>query len=71
MCKKIFNGYICFANTTFKCPYCYKDYDDVNDKYLNRINKNKSFTTRIKCSCENNFILIADFKGNFVTFKSK
>jgi hypothetical protein len=71
MCEKIFNGYICFANTTFECPYCNKIYDDLNDKYLNRINNNKSFCTIIKCSCKEKFGLTGDFKGDYVTFKNK
>ncbi len=38
-CLEIETGFICFANVDFKCPHCQKGYSDINDKYLNRLNK--------------------------------
>ena len=69
-CIEIENGFICFSKTNFSCPECGKEYNDDNDKYLNRCNKNKSFCTTVKCeSCGNNFGVTYDYKGDMVSFK--
>ena len=56
------------SNTDFDCPHCKKKYSDINDKYLKRCNKNKSFTTKINCECGKSFYLTYDIKGEFVTY---
>lgn len=63
------NLFLDFSNTKFNCPYCGKEYDDVNDKYLDRCNKNKHFNTRVSCLCGNRFYLTVDYKSDFVTYK--
>ena len=35
----------------FKCPNCEKQYNDRDDKYLDRCQNNKSGITKIKCEC--------------------
>lgn len=52
---RITNGFLDFANTVFTCPHCNKQYDDADDKYINRCNKNKKMYTT-KCSCGNNLV---------------
>jgi uncharacterized C2H2 Zn-finger protein len=42
------NGLIDFANTKFSCPHCNKEFVDDDDKYCNRINKNKSWDRKTK-----------------------
>ncbi len=63
------NNFIDLADITFTCPHCFKFYSDDNDLYLDRINKNKKFNTRINCSCGEKFYLTFDYKGDFVSFK--
>lgn len=67
MKDKIIN--ISFENTKFNCPYCGKKFIDINDKYLNRCNKNKSFNTKIKCECKNIFGMTYDWMSNPRGFK--
>ena len=69
-CVEIENGIICFANVDFKCPYCNKEYNDSNDFYYDRMMKNKSHITKIKCECGKSFGLTGSFKGH-VSFKLK
>jgi len=66
---QIKNGFIDFSNTNFLCPYCDKKYNDLDDKYLNRCNKNKFGYTRIYCECKNIFYFTYDYKGDSVSFK--
>lgn len=61
-------GFIDFANINFKCPHCNKKYSDVDDKYLNRCNRNKSYTTKINCECGKKFLMTYDYKGDAVGF---
>ena len=63
------NGFIDFSDTSFSCPHCKKKFDDVDDKYLKRVNKNKSSCAKVKCDCKETFSLISDYKGDFITFK--
>ena len=65
---KIPNGFIDFGTDDFFCPNCKKKYSDDNDKYLNRIKRNKSWITKIKCDCEATFNLTFDYTGDLVTF---
>jgi len=64
-------GFIDFADINFECPYCGKDYADIDDKYLNRCNKNKNCCTKIKCDCGNTFSMTYGFMGNAVGFKTE
>lgn len=70
-CIEIENGIICFANVNFKCPHCGKEYNDSEDKYLDRCNKNRSGCTRILCSCGIYFGMTYGYMGNAVGFKLK
>ena len=58
-----------FSKIDFKCPYCGKDYNDINDKYVNRCNNNKSGITRITCECNNKFYMTYNYKSEAVSFK--
>ncbi|MFW5847308.1 MAG: hypothetical protein ACOCVF_00115 [bacterium] len=62
-------GFIDFANVVFNCPSCKKKYNDIDDKYLNRCNRNKSGFTKINCDCGNPFFMTYDYKGDAVSFK--
>lgn len=60
---------LCFANINFQCPYCGIDFYDEDETFLNRINRNKSLITKVKCLCGGRFNLTYDMKGDFVTWK--
>lgn len=64
--QKIF---INLAKTDFNCPHCNKKHNDDNDVYLKRCNKNKHFTTKIKCSCGEWFGFCYNQQGDAVGFK--
>jgi len=64
------NGFITLSNTDFNCPFCNKEYSDTKHKYTNAINKNKSWTTTIKCSCGEKFGVANNYDG-LVSFKLK
>ena len=51
------------ATTDFTCPYCPKKYDDSNEFYLKRMNKNKSGITKIKCECKGVFGVAMSYNG--------
>lgn len=68
---EILDGFIDFAKVDFKCPYCKKEYDDSNDFYLNRCNKNKKGYTKIKCSCGEIFGFTYNHTGDAVGFSLK
>jgi NAD-dependent SIR2 family protein deacetylase len=61
--------HINFSNIEFSCPYCGKQYEDSNDKYLDRCNRNKSNCTTIKCECGEKFGMTYDIQGDAVGFK--
>lgn len=67
-CIKIPDGILCMVDITFKCTKCNRQYCDSEDKYTERINKNKSGMTKIKCSCGNTFGVTYDYKGNLVSY---
>jgi hypothetical protein len=67
--KEYNNFFIDFVKTDFKCPSCQKEYDDVDDKYLGRCSKNKTWQTRVNCSCGEFFYLAIDFRGVPFTYK--
>lgn len=60
--------FIDLAKTDFSCPHCNKKYDDGDDYYLKRCNKNKSFTTKVKCSCSKSFRMTYSMVGQAVSF---
>jgi len=68
-CHKIKDVIICFAGIDFNCPFCNKEYSDIDDKYVDRCNKNKSMITKIKCSCGERFGMTYNYMGNAVSFK--
>ena len=69
-CVRIPNGIICFANIDFSCPHCTKGYNDDEEKYLERINRNKCAYTKITCSgCKRKFGMTYDYTGKAVTFE--
>ena len=61
-------GFIDVAKNDFKCPNCKKQYNDTNDKYLNRCQKNKSGHTKIKCECGKPFYMTYNYMGDAVSF---
>ena len=65
---QIKNGFLDFAKTDFKCPNCKDKYSDVDDKYLKRCEKNKSWVTKINCKCGEPFFMTYDYKGDAVSF---
>jgi len=65
---QIKNGFIDFAKTDFKCPRCKKQYNDRNEKYLARCQKNKSGITKIKCECGKPFYITYNYMGDSVSF---
>lgn len=67
-CVPIASGFVCFAKTDFKCPHCKKQYDDIDDKYVNRCNKNKNGMTKIKCGCGDSFWMTYNFTGEAMSF---
>lgn len=69
-CIKVEDEIVCIGDDSFHCPHCGKVYDD--EKYCDRINKNKSGYTRIYCSCGKLFNLFVDMIGichGVMTFK--
>jgi transposase-like protein len=65
---QINNTFLDFSNTTYKCPYCKKEYNDDNEKYLKRLNKNKFFKTIINCTCNKNFYMTYDIQSDAIGF---
>jgi len=63
------NFFIDYIKTDFTCPCCGKQNDDINLKYLDRCNKNKSWRTRIKCECGRFFYLGIDYRGVPYTYR--
>jgi hypothetical protein len=67
-CIDIKDGILCMANIKFYCPKCNKEYIDSDDKYLDRCNKNKNMSARIKCTCGQIFYMTYNYKGDAVSF---
>ncbi len=65
---QIGNTFLDFAKIDFKCQHCDKKYSDIDDKYLNRCNKNKNGITRINCECGKPFFMTYDYCGDAVSF---
>jgi len=63
------NFFIDIAQIDFNCPYCTKLHIDKDEKYFHRINRNKSWITKVNCECGKSFKLTINYKGNFETFK--
>ena len=63
--------HISFAKIDFKCPYCGKEYSDIDDKYVNRCNKNKNGCTNIKCRCGKRFGMTYNIMCHAVSFKTE
>lgn len=66
---RIRNGFLTLGKTDFKCPYCNKEYDDIDGIYKNRCNKNITGITRISCSCKNTFYMTYCITGKAISFK--
>lgn len=69
-CIPIKDGVLCIGDDSFRCPHCAKEYND--EKYCNRINRNKWGYTRVYCSCGKPFNLFVDTFGichGVMTFK--
>jgi hypothetical protein len=54
--------------TAFTCPNCQKQYDDSEDKYLDRCNRNKSGYTVVKCECGVPFGMTYNIEGDAQSF---
>lgn len=64
--------HINWANINFSCPHCGNAYADQEDKYLDRVNRNKCQYTRITCNkCEEQFGMTYDIQGDAVGFSLK
>ena len=61
-CTKIEDGTLCVGDDSFHCPHCGKVYND--EKYIDRINRNKSGYTRVYCECRKPFDVVIDSLGN-------
>lgn len=61
--------HISFAKVDFKCPHCEKQYEDSEDKYLDKCNKNTSGYTKIKCECKRTFGMTYGMTGQAVGFE--
>lgn len=68
-CIPIKNGILCMANVEFHCPYCNNTYFDAGERYLTKVNANKSGYTKIKCKCGQRFGMTYDIKGDAIGFK--
>jgi hypothetical protein len=60
-CTKIEDGILCIGDDSFHCPHCGKMYND--EKYCDRINKNKRGYTRVYCECGKLFDVVVDSLG--------
>ena len=60
-CIQIEDEIVCIGDDSFHCPHCGKVYDD--EKYCNRIDKNKSGCTRVDCGCGKPFDVVVDSFG--------
>ena len=60
-CIPIKDGILCIGDDSFHCPHCWKEYSD--EKYCNRINRNKSGYTRVYCECGKLFDVVVDSSG--------
>lgn len=66
------NLHLNIAKIDFSCPLCKQGYIDINEKYLDRCNKNQDFTTRIRCTkCRTWFGMCYDYTGQAVGFDPK
>jgi hypothetical protein len=65
---QIKNGFIDFDKTDFECPTCKKQYNDMDDKYLKRCQRNKQGITKIKCKCGKPFFATYNYMGDAVSF---
>ncbi len=63
------NIFIKFANTEFLCPNCARYYNDENDKYLKKLNRNKYCRTSIKCECGTKFYITPTYCGDLASFE--
>ncbi len=64
------DGFIDVANTEFRCPKCGNVYQDLDYKFLNRCEKNKSGITKVHCSCGCIFYVTYNWRGEAVSFKN-
>ena len=60
-CIKIEDEIVCIGDDSFHCPHCGKEYND--EKYTDRINRNKSGYTRVYCECGKLFNVVVDSSG--------
>ena len=60
-CIQIEDEIVCIGDDSFHCPHCGKEYND--EKYTDRINKNKSGCTRVYCKCGKAFDVVVDSLG--------
>ena len=60
-CTKIEDGIVCIGDDSFHCPHCGKEYND--EKYTDRIDRNKWGYTRVYCECGKAFDVVVDLLG--------
>lgn len=55
-CTKIEDEIVCIGDDSFHCPHCGKVYND--EKYTDRINRNKWGYTRVYCECGKFYLML-------------
>lgn len=62
--------HISFAKVKAPCPYCFTDFDDSDDRYVNAMNKVKrGYITRTCHTCANRVGLTYNMMSELVAFK--
>lgn len=65
-CIQIEDEIVCIGDNSFHCPHCGKEYND--EKYTDRIDRNKWGYTRVYCLCGKPFNVTFGFAGEMHTF---
>lgn len=64
------NIHISFARVDFNCPHCNTGHEDLDEKLLNRCNKNKCGYTKMYCKkCGKRFGFTYNYKSEAVGFE--
>jgi len=60
--------FVDFANSDIICPNCNHNHKDKADKVTDRINRNKTWITKLTCECSTRFKITVCYTGDFETF---
>ncbi len=61
--------YISFAKIDYNCPYCNLAKWDIDDKLLDKCNKNKCGWTKVRCECGKKYGFTYNYKSEAIAFK--